>query len=177
MSDQTRDLLRRALFVEHLPFVKRVVFVSTPHRGSFLNAVTLAGFRPSALLSRLVKLPANVLAVGADLITEDPQIALRKMPTSIDNMTPGNRFLETFVTIPVVPDITAHSIIPVLPNGPYQEGNDGVVEYKSAHIDGVASELVVRSGHSTQSTPEAIEEIRRILLLHLAETAPAEATP
>jgi pimeloyl-ACP methyl ester carboxylesterase len=41
MSDATRDLLRRALFVEHLPFVKRVVFVSTPHRGSFLNAVTL----------------------------------------------------------------------------------------------------------------------------------------
>jgi hypothetical protein len=125
-----------------------------------------------------VKLPANVLAVGADLITDDPQIALRKMPTSIDNMTPGNRFLETFVTIPVVPGITAHSIIPVQGDGPYQEGNDGVVEYKSAHVDGVATELVVQpSSHSTQSTPECIEEIRRILLLHLAETAPEGGAP
>jgi hypothetical protein len=115
--------------------------------------------------------------VGADLVTDDPRIALRKMPTSIDNMTPGNPFLETFVQIPVARGITAHSIIPVLPDGPYQEGNDGVVEYKSAHIDGVASELVVRSGHSTQSTPEAIEEIRRILLLHLAETVPEGGAP
>jgi hypothetical protein len=39
-------------------------------------------------------------------------------------------------------------------------------EYKSAHIDGVESELVVRSGHSTQATPQTIEEVRRILYEH-----------
>ena len=44
--------------------------------------------------------------------------------------------------------------------------NDGVVEYDSAHIDGVESELVVRSGHSTQGKPETIAEVRRILRLH-----------
>ena len=36
----------------------------------------------------------------------------------------------------------------------------------SAHIDGVESELVVRSSHSTQGKPQTIEEVRRILLLH-----------
>ena len=35
-SDQTRDLLRRGLFVEPLPEVSRVVFICTPHRGSFV---------------------------------------------------------------------------------------------------------------------------------------------
>jgi hypothetical protein len=45
-------------------------------------------------------------------------------------------------------------------------GDDGVVEYKSAHIEGVESELVVRSHHSVQGHPDAIEEVRRILLLH-----------
>ena len=49
---------------------------------------------------------------------------------------------------------------------PIEEGDDGVVEYKSAHIDGVKSELVVRSSHSTQGNPHTIEEVRRILLLH-----------
>jgi len=39
----------------------------------------------------------------------------------------------------------------------------GLLAYESAHIEGVASELVVRSGHSTQSHPETIEEVRRIL--------------
>ena len=57
-------------------------------------------------------------------------------------------------------------IIPVKGTGPVQDGNDGVVEYQSAHIDDVESELIVRSGHSTQATPETIEEVRRILYLH-----------
>ena len=42
---------------------------------------------------------------------------------------------------------------------------DGLVPYASAHLDGAASELVVRSGHSVQETPEAIRELRRILRL------------
>ena len=44
---------------------------------------------------------------------------------------------------------------------------DGVVSYSSAHIEDAASELVVHSDHSTQSDPETIEEVRRILLEHL----------
>ena len=49
-------------------------------------------------------------------------------------------------------------------------GNDGVVEYKSAHIDGVASEFIVRIGHSCQGYPFAIEEVRRILYEHIGAT-------
>jgi hypothetical protein len=43
------------------------------------------------------------------------------------------------------------------------------VAYESAHIDGVESEKVVRSPHSTQGHPETIEEVRRILREHLTE--------
>jgi hypothetical protein len=46
------------------------------------------------------------------------------------------------------------------------EGKDGVVRYASAHIEGVESELVVRSGHSCQANPHTIEEVRRILDEH-----------
>jgi hypothetical protein len=66
----------------------------------------------------------------------------------------------------VVPTVKAHSIIAVEGDGPFQDGDDGVVEYSSAHIDGVESEVVVRSAHSTQGRPETIEEVRRILRLH-----------
>jgi hypothetical protein len=37
------------------------------------------------------------------------------------------------------------------------------VRYESAHLDGVASEKVVHSSHSTQGAPDTIEEVRRIL--------------
>jgi hypothetical protein len=62
--------------------------------------------------------------------------------------------------------LEAHSIIPVKGDGPAEEGNDGVVEYTSAHIDGVESERVVRSPHSCQGHPDTMEEVRRILRLH-----------
>jgi hypothetical protein len=54
-------------------------------------------------------------------------------------------------------------------NGLPEQGNDGVVEYKSAHLEPVESELVVTSGHSTQGTPPTIEEVRRILYVNLEE--------
>jgi triacylglycerol esterase/lipase EstA (alpha/beta hydrolase family) len=37
VSPEARDLLRRLSFVTPLPFVKRVVFLATPHRGSELT--------------------------------------------------------------------------------------------------------------------------------------------
>ena len=51
-------------------------------------------------------------------------------------------------------------------DGRAEDGNDGVVAYRSAHLEGAASELVVRSSHSTQSEPATIQEMRRILHVH-----------
>ena len=50
---------------------------------------------------------------------------------------------------------------------PKDEATDGVVAYESAQLDGVDSELVVESGHSCLSHPFVIDEVRRILLMHL----------
>jgi hypothetical protein len=81
-------------------------------------------------------------------------------------MDSSNPFVQTLSGLPIANGVHAHSIIPVKGDGPPEEGNDGVVEYKGAHIEGVESELVVRSGHSTQASPETIEEVRRILYEH-----------
>jgi hypothetical protein len=43
------------------------------------------------------------------------------------------------------------------------------VAYTSAHVDYVASELVVRGGHSCLNHPATIEEVRRILREHLQD--------
>jgi hypothetical protein len=49
-----------------------------------------------------------------------------------------------------------------------QDSDDGLVPYKSSHLDGADSELAVPSWHSVQETPAAILELRRILRLHVA---------
>ena len=88
------------------------------------------------------------------------------VPSAVDNMSPRNHFIQALQTIPVAPTVKAHSIVAVEGDGPVEQGNDGVVQYSSAHIEGVESELVVRSTHSTQGRSETIEEVRRILRLH-----------
>ena len=91
-------------------------------------------------------------------------------------MDPESPFLKTLVDIPIDPKVKAHSIIAVLGSGPLTEGKDGVVEYKSAHIDGVESEYVVPVGHSCQDYPLTIVEVRRILLEHVKSVRPSTET-
>ncbi len=164
LSAETRDLLRRSLFVEPLPFVKRVVFIATPHRGSFLSENIIG-----KLGRRLIRLPATVTKVGVEIVKLNPVGAARtaiRVPTSIENMDWSNPFLRTLASLPIAEGVQVNSIIPVKGEGPPEKGDDGVVRYTSAHIEPVESELVVRSGHSTQSTPHTIEEVRRILYRH-----------
>jgi hypothetical protein len=169
LSVETRDLLRRSLFYKPLPFVKRVVFVSTPQQGSYVSGGwigRLAGkliSLPGILLSPLTEALSQIDSSGSGLILKD-------IPKSTDNMAPDSPFIKAITSMPVAPGVTAHSIIPVQnPDDPKEEWNDGVVMYKSAHIDGVASELIVHSGHSAQDNPQTIEEIRRILIENMKE--------
>jgi pimeloyl-ACP methyl ester carboxylesterase len=166
MEPETRELFRRSLFVTPLPFVKRVIFISTPHRGSYQAALRLG-----RLSSWLVSLPGDLTKRTLNVITQNQDKMLvqklERPPTSVDNMNPSHPFIKTLASIPVAEGVTAHSIIPVLGDGPITSSGDGIVKYESAHIEGVESELVVRFGHSVQGHPKAIEEIRRILLEHL----------
>jgi len=176
LPDETRELMRQVAFVKPLPFVRRVIFLATPHRGSYLAGPQLV----RRLAQRLVRLPSDVVRVGADLATLGPTGALAsgRVGTSIDNMSPGHPFILALASIPVSPPVTAHSIISVEGDGPLEDASDGVVKYRSAHVEGVESELVVKSPHSgMQAKAETVEEVRRILLEHSATSAcPAPAS-
>jgi alpha/beta hydrolase family protein len=171
VSPETAALLRRVFFVTPLPEVRRAIFIATPHHGSFV-----AEARYSQLLARLVTPHARVLEALRDL-TEDNRDDLRfrhgvSRFGSVWDMTPSNPFLQAFAAIPVSASATAHSIIAVQGDGPIETGDDGVVSYQSAHIPEAVSEIVVRAGHSVQDNPRTVNEVGRILLLHLAEACP-----
>ena len=165
--------LQREFFIEPLPFVKRVVFMSTPHRGSFRASSWVRN-----ILRRIVTLPGDILSTHPKeyfQVLEQgniPPEMRHQVLTSVDFMSPANPTLKALSEIPVAPGIKAHSIIAVLPEySDYTKGNDGVVQYSSAHIEGVESEFIVRDQHSCQGNPLVIEEVRRILLEHLASVS------
>ena len=49
-------------------------------------------------------------------------------------------------------------------------GTDTIVEYKSSHLAGAESELIIEGVHTCTDHPQAIREVRRILLLHADES-------
>jgi pimeloyl-ACP methyl ester carboxylesterase len=173
LSPETRDVLRRTRFVTPLPFVKRVVFLATPHRGRELTVGRIAKW-----LTGFIKVPGVAATTSADVVTRNQDAlvlsstdARPARSTSLDQMNPRDAFLKALAAIPLAPGVVGNSIIAVKGSGPVEDGEDGVVAYRSAHLDGVESELVVRSGHSLQDQPDTVEEVRRILLLH-ARDAP-----
>jgi len=168
MDPEQRDEIRKIAFMKPVPSVKRVVFLSTPHHGSYIAGSWLAH-----QAARLIVMPANLTQLGTSLLTRN-QTKLKGtfsgMQSSVYGMTPGNPFIDLIVNTPLAPGVTGHSIIAVKdPDVPLDKADDGVVEYTSAHIDGMESELVVTSGHSCQDNPHTINEVRRILLEHIKQ--------
>jgi hypothetical protein len=189
VAPETRETLERALFFERQEFIERVIFISTPHRGSFIADSRLGSFAsnlvrtPTDLIGQTVELAqAGIDLVGSavdsgrrffDLFSrpdEDTRLERRlsRLPSSVDNMRSDSPFTLTLQAIPIAPQVSAHSIIPVLGGPPPEDQDDGVVEYSSAHLEEAQSEFIVfRSGHSTQAHPDTIQETRRILIEHL----------
>lgn len=171
LSDQDRQIFCDCVSFQPMPCVRRVVYLATPHRGSYrINNFVLR------LAKRFVRLPGTLVELGRNLTEANPEAlppALRgRLPNSVDQMRPESPLLAALLERPLAPGVKSHSIIAV-EEGPLREGTDGVVAYSSAHLDETDSELVVRSGHSCQDHPLAIQEVRRILLNHVAETSPS----
>ena len=164
MAPETRELLRDAIFFQPVPTVERVVFIATPHRGSYQATGWVLN-----IIRRMVNLPGTLVSQFQDLLKGQTfsHFGMSQLPTSVDNMSPGHPFLKALNELPIDSRIHAHSIIAVLGEGPITGKTDGVVAYESAHIEGVESEKIVRSGHSTQGHPETVEEVRRILIEHV----------
>jgi hypothetical protein len=187
IQPETRAVLGKAMFFEPQPFIERVIFISTPHRGSYLAGNWLGRLASSLFTAprQLIGLSADLAGAGVSLIgsaarrggkafglfsDEEDELNRRidRLPSSVDNMAPDHPFIRTLQDIPVDSRVRANSIIPVRGAAPPDGQSDGVVEYSSAHIEEAETEYVVyHSSHSTQSNPETIQEARRILLEHL----------
>jgi hypothetical protein len=86
-------LLKESLFVHPLPFVETVIFISTPHGGSYQASLTVVG-----LFRRLVTLPVTIANVTADIVTNAGNALKlaedRRTFNSIAGMSPGNPGIE-----------------------------------------------------------------------------------
>jgi pimeloyl-ACP methyl ester carboxylesterase len=170
LASDTRKLLEEALIFNHRPEIQRVIFISTPHRGSDIASNWIG--RIGASLVRTPRLFTSTYAATKPLLIADPAARpLNRMPNSVDTLEPNDRFVEAVNTLRITPGIPYHSIIGDRGRGDTPNSSDGVVPYWSSHLQGAQSELIVNSDHGAQYNPEAIREIERILRLNLSHAA------
>lgn len=165
LSASTKKLLTDTLIFQHRPEIGRVIFISSPLRGSEMASVSLGRFG-----SMLIRTPGTLLAAGNDVFKvttfNRSDLKLKRAPNSIDTLSPRNRFVKNINTIPVVPGIPYHTIIGDRGKGDSPKSSDGVVPYWSSHMEGAESECIVPSDHSAHQNPKSFAEVRRILKLN-----------
>lgn len=170
---ETRARLERSLFFRPNPSIRRVITIGTPHRGSEMsNDLT------QWLSNKLIRLP-DMLDLTKDSVISDNKELIRddrllRIETSVDSLDPDSPFFPVMLASYQAPWVRYHNIVGVLPEkglaGYFADGGDGVVDYSSARMDDVVSEITVPAPHSEiHAHPRAILEVRRILLDHLHE--------
>jgi pimeloyl-ACP methyl ester carboxylesterase len=167
LASDTRKLLEESLIFNYRSDVQRVIFISTPHRGSDLASNWIG--RIGAALVRTPRLFTSIYASTKPLLIADPAARpLNRMPNSVDTLEPNDRFVKAVNKLPITPGIPYHSIVGDRGRGDTPNSSDGVVPYWSSHLPGARSELIVNSDHGAQYNPEAIREVERILKVNLA---------
>src|SRR6266566_2743581 len=110
LAGETRQLLGESLVFNHRPEVKRVIFISTPHRGSKLASGWIG--RIGASLVRTPRLLNSIYTSTKPFLITDPAARqVNRMPNSVDTLEPNDRFVEAVNKIPITPGIPYHSII------------------------------------------------------------------
>jgi pimeloyl-ACP methyl ester carboxylesterase len=165
LKPEQKQLFTETLIFKRRPEVGRVIFIAAPLRGS-----DLAANRLGRIGSSLVRLPVTLLRAGDALrmmTFTAGDLRLKRIPNSVDTLAPTNRFVKAINKIPMAKGIPYHSIMGDRGRGDTPNSSDGVVPYWSSHLDGAESEIIVPSSHNAHQNPQAIQEVRRILKLHV----------
>ena len=154
--------VKQALIFHANPAIKRVIFVATPHRGSGLATGGIG-----AIAIRLIRLPFYLLSEIPEAVGDALKLGGHRsiVPTSIQGLSPDSPLLQALDRLPI--QAVHYSIIGDRGRGDTPNSSDGVVPYWSSHLSSARSEKIVPTGHEAMDSPQAVEEIRRILLLNL----------
>jgi len=162
--------LAAMFFFQPEPYVRRVIFLTTAHRGG--RSARQPGVR---LGIELIRRNNPLRPAWAELEAANGRTVFQpsfqdRVLSSADGMEAGNPLLMALDSQPIAPEVAYHSIIANLRReAPLEKMSDGFVSYRSAHLGGAASEHIVTATHTCEADPQVIAEVRRILMVHLSE--------
>ena len=164
-SPQLKERLRETLCLKPEPYIRRLIMIATPHRGS-LEACLLPGQIIQQLIHRPKELRDAVRELarqnGPDVVASG--VRARRL-NGVGGMSPHDPALQALLELPIL--VPYHSIIPQMTIAGIQLRTDGLVRYRSSHLDGAESEAITKGFHTAHYTCEVTREIKRILCRNL----------
>ncbi len=169
VSDRQRRALRDMFYFQPVPFVRRVVFLGTPHDGS-----QLASRGIGRLGAHCVQLPSAERIEHAWMIKQNPGVfspeLAKRIPTSIDMMEPSSPLLHAIQTLCPGENVQLHNIVGVGCWSPLEGIGDGVVARESAQHPCVSTEKRVHATHTALHEDDAaMKELLCIIRRHILE--------
>jgi pimeloyl-ACP methyl ester carboxylesterase len=175
LSSETKALLKEGLIFKPRRDVARVIFISTPHRGSVIAQNSIGRIGSNLIRKSVRYTNAGREILQASVVQEDPTVLkLNRLPNSIDTLSPNDPFVKEMNILTMAKRIPYHSIIGDRGRGDTPKSSDGVVPYWSSHLDGAESEKIVPCGHGAEHSPQGIAEVLRILHEHIGNQGSVE---
>ena len=171
VTPPVRERLVTALKFKPQPEVKRLVFITTPQRGS-----NLAGTNIVRRLASVIRLPVDTLLMSEQLLTGNTDALSPQIRDwgffaflSIGTLSNKHPFYQGLNAVPI--PVPYHSIIGQFGHKTLINSSDGAVPYWSSHLAGAKSEKVVPCWHGCVERPEVVQEVVRVLREHLQESS------
>jgi pimeloyl-ACP methyl ester carboxylesterase len=170
LPPRARATVQQLAFFRPLPFVQRVVWIATPHRGS-----VLASLGVGRLASLVVREPPDIAAIREQAAALNPGVLrpeyAKRVPTTVDLLRPTATTLQALERLRPACWVATHSIVGDGHLSLTGGRDDCVVSVASAHAPWALSEICVPATHTkVHHHPLTVAEVRRILTQHLDES-------
>jgi len=166
LSADSRDRLVQTLRFEPQPFVKRLIFITVPHRGSEVADKGIV-----QRLATLIRLPLDSVLLAKELLSGNTDALSPQIRDwgayaflSLSTLSPKHPYLHALNTQPI--PVPHHSIIGRVGKDPLERSSDRVVPYTSAHLP-TGTEVIVPHWHGCVEQPAVVAEVLKRLHEHL----------
>ena len=179
--------LNNRFVLQSLPQVDTAVFISSPFRGT-----DYAERWFTLLARRIIRLPIsltkNIVAMaGSDdeKTLKHDNFAALYLQNGASQLSDRSAFMQLTANIEIDKNVHYYNIMgnhaKKSSNPTNQDINslttlekmrmtnlsDGIVPYKSSHLDGAVREIILKGNHSLHENPQTVKELRKILHEHL----------
>jgi len=176
-DQETHNEIRRVFFFEGNRSIDRVVTIASPFEGSsYANSFT------RWLSGSIISLPGKTVQLSRLIFESNrPPCWERMFPdrTSLDSLSKDSAVLRLIAQKRIPEPVLHHNVVGISDGDSERSWTDGVVDFGSAHRADADTEIRVDADHSNvHRHPEAIAEVRRVLLDHLESLRrPVRVTP